>query len=398
MFESVCMRHTRLYENREPLDFGFLAELLLFYQNVHVVVDEGGLTQLARECGPSTLIELMEEEFLKVGYTNKVASIENIPALEILRPNTFWIRDGSLNLDQVAPQIFSKVAGGPGYGRQLGRRFAELASTFDYGSDYITAWRTDIVDADYVYPAVVESLRVIAPTYRVPRDFRFDVIPDEDFFRVETNLDFQAITDSFYARVGEPAPLYDGGIVSGAINAGNLLMYLVDARTELLHASRDSAELAANPLNAAIIAVKWRELLRRHEASQHEIETFQQDVLADGHEIAESIRNRYRTWPELLAVLRKARVSKFKGWLQQRSPDSSLIGEYYKALTRETWIKTLPAKAFRFTICTLAGLATPTPASIAISAADSFLVDRWLGGWKPNTFVNGSLKRFARLA
>lgn len=392
MFDAICMRHARLYEAREYLDFGFLAEALLFYQNVHVIVDQGMLTQLVRECGPRTLIELMEEGFLKVSYTNKVASIQNIPELGVLRPNTFWVNDVTWDLNQMAPTIFAKIAGGPGYGRQMGRRFAELASTFDYGPEFIATWRADMLDAEFVYDSVVEVLKVIAPTYRPPRGFRFDVIPDHDFFRVETNLDFQAITESFYARTGRLPSSNDG-----AINSGNLLMYLVDARTELVHASRDNAELAANPLNAAIIGVKWRELLHAYQASQHEIETFQQDVLAAGHEIAESIRFHYRTWSELQTLLRRARESKFKDWLNQRNPDASLIGEYYKAITTETWIEELPAKTFRFVICTLAGLTAPAPLSIALSAADTFLVNRWLGGWKPNAFINGPLKQYARL-
>jgi hypothetical protein len=189
MFETICMRHARLFEDQEYLDFGFLAEALLFYQNVHLIVDQGMMEQLARECGPQTLIELMEEGLLKVSYTNRVASIENIAGLGLLRPNTFWVTDGTWDLDQVAPSIFAKVAGGPGYGRQLGRRFVELAATFEYGPDFIRTWRADMRDADFVNQSVIEVLKVVAPSYRLPRDFRFAVIPDRDFFRVETNLD-----------------------------------------------------------------------------------------------------------------------------------------------------------------------------------------------------------------
>ena len=94
-------------------------------------------------------------------------------------------------------------------------------------------------------------------------------------------------------------------------------------------------------------------------------------------------------------LLKEAR--KFKDWLQQQEPSVSLIHEYYKALEKETWLDKLPTKAIRFLIFTGGGLLVPALGSLGLSAADTFLVDRLLGGWKPNQFVNGPLKDFARL-
>ena len=39
------------------------------------------------------------------------------------------------------------------------------------------------------------------------------------------------------------------------------------------------------------------------------------------------------------------------------------------------------------------GIGTAT--GVAISAADAFLLDRLLKGWKPNQFIDDSLKKFA---
>ncbi len=57
----------------------------------------------------------------------------------------------------------------------------------------------------------------------------------------------------------------------------------------------------------------------------------------------------YRTWGDLLGLLREAR--RFKEWLRQKDLDASLIYEYNKALEKETWVGTLPTKIFRFLIC-----------------------------------------------
>ncbi len=56
-----------------------------------------------------------------------------------------------------------------------------------------------------------------------------------------------------------------------------------------------------------------------------------------------------------------------------------------------------PMKVIRFLIFTGGGLLVPALAALGLSAADAFVVDRLLGGWRPNQFVNGPLKGFARL-
>lgn len=67
MFESVCIRRQQLLDAPEPFfDLGFLAEAMLFYQNVHLIADRGILSQLVSQCGSSLVIELIEEGFLKM--------------------------------------------------------------------------------------------------------------------------------------------------------------------------------------------------------------------------------------------------------------------------------------------------------------------------------------------
>ena len=77
MFESVCIRRQQLLDAPEPLDLGFLAEAMLFYQNVHLIADRDILSQLVSQCGSALVIELIEEGFLKISYVDKLTDIRN---------------------------------------------------------------------------------------------------------------------------------------------------------------------------------------------------------------------------------------------------------------------------------------------------------------------------------
>ncbi len=384
MFESICFRHRQPLYN-EDLDICFLAEAMLFYQNVHLIADAGVIKQLAYECGPALLNEFIEEGFLKISYLEKIIGIAPYNN-GLIHPITVVPAKGEWHLEKVAPEIFSKAAGGPGYGRQLGRRFASLVPTLDIGDDAFSMIKADFSDQTYVEKAIRQLLSLLAPAYFLPQDYKFKIFKEGNCFRVDTNIDFRQANDSFnkcWQKEGELLTDY------------SLLIYLFDARNDLIFASKSNSELATSPGIASVIDTKFHEILNARSKSQHNIEVFQGLELADSHEIGESLKKNYRTWREFLELLKEAR--KFKGWLQQQKQDASLIREYKKALEKDTWFGELPTKFLRFLIFTIAETALPPPLSIALSTADTFLVDPLLAGWKPNQFVNGPLKSFARL-
>ena len=101
----------------------------------------------------------------------------------------------------------------------------------------------------------------------------------------------------------------------------------------------------------------------------------------------------------MLQLLQASR--KFRHWLHQQEPDIDLIEDYYKEVTKSTWVASLPANVFRWLILSAVSVALiPVHPAVsigvgsALSAADSFLVERLAEGWKPNQFVEGSLHTF----
>lgn len=80
---------------------------------------------------------------------------------------------------------------------------------------------------------------------------------------------------------------------------------------------------------------------------------------------------------------------------------------YYERVTEGSWAAALPVKTLRWAIAVgvgaaLGGIGVNGLAISAISAglgaADMFLVERLAAGWRPNQFVEGKLRSFAKTA
>ena len=61
MFETIAIR--RLETVDRPLDVGLLAETLLFYGQIHLLLDHGSLISLLKTVGPDHLQYLLDNKF-----------------------------------------------------------------------------------------------------------------------------------------------------------------------------------------------------------------------------------------------------------------------------------------------------------------------------------------------
>lgn len=79
----------------------------------------------------------------------------------------------------------------------------------------------------------------------------------------------------------------------------------------------------------------------------------------------------------------------------EREHQKDLLKEYFKEATAATWVDGLPVKSLRWSVFTAIGLGVDalgaggvgTIAATALGAADTFLLDRLLKGWKPTQFI-----------
>jgi hypothetical protein len=294
-----------------------------------------------------------------------------------------------------APQIFEEYFGpsGKGLNRSL-RAFAKFVEPFDYPKSILDHVQAEISDPDYTRACIRGILFSVAPEYRQPTPLIFDVLVEPDSnLRIESNVDFDAANASYHIRV---SPKHS--VLSNAY----LLARLLSSRGTLELASGLSSDLLFGPMGQVIAANKLESLLRSQGERQAKFDGFTDFLVDDTRAISQAVNARQRNFEDVLKLVVQAQ--KFKEWLRKQDESSDLCAEYCREVSRLDWADKLPHKTARWFLINAAALALGIPTSpvvgtlvgLGISAADAFLLERVLKGWRPSQFVEGPLKDFIR--
>ena len=392
MFESICIR------NQSPsdvkIDLGFLAEAMLFYSDVLVIAREQMIEQLVKGCGPEILLELLQAGHLRLSYEYELTGIQTRNSgSSHERHSGVRIHSPNHALQHIAPKVFEEVTGKSGKGRRLANRFSKRVETINRGSDALSDLGSDVLDKPYVQSLVRQLIQYHAPEYKPPSPLVFEVYEDGKEYAIETNIDFSEVNKSYHLHI--PAS-------HSSMTQASLLNYILTARDNLCFASTLNADLALDPVNSQVLVTKVNGILDRYNRNLSQLSTFQDFLFDDGRAIGEAINSGQRSFKELLKLLERA--DKFRTWLKAKPPDVNLAKEYFREVTKSSWVDKLAGKSFRWALFTGAGLVfdamgaggAGTAIGLGLSAADSFILDRIIKGWKPNQFIEGPLQRFVK--
>lgn len=381
---------------------GSLAEAMLFYGKVQLLLNRGTLGSLLLQLGPDGIDRLLERPEIRLSYLRQnFATWGN--ASGGLRSLNFAIfemgnapgKKRPSNRDEIE-EVLERTLGRSAASRKRVKAITSRMSFPRVEEDMTPAQltqgaRDDLDDDHFVHDAVQSAIEILVPNYRLPPSWHFRVFKLSDgSFAVDTNLDLPAINAEHHKTTSPD---------HSSITVDYLLAFIFDSFVGTYLASRYSAEFVHDPLCSSIMRLKYVHLLRRRDKSLNEIDLFQDLHLANRN-IAGTIDAGDRSFAEFLELLDNA--SKFKAWLANTNPDRKLVAEYFEATTRETWIDKLPTKGMRWVITSGLAVAVealyPTGAAIAaaqgLSFADATVLDRVLKGWKPNQFVEGPLSQF----
>jgi hypothetical protein len=367
---------------------------MLFYSDVLVIAREQMIEQLAKGCGPAVLLELLESGHLRLSYEyeltgiqtrNSGSSHERYSGVRFHSPNHA--------LQHIAPKVFEEVTGKPGKGRRLANRFSKKVDVLNRSSDALSDFGSDLLDRSYIQSVARYLIEYHAPEYKLPDPFVFEVHEDGKEYAIETNVDFSEVNKSYHLHI---PPSHS------SMSQAYLLSYILVARDNLYFASTLNADIALDPLNSQVIVTKVNGILDRYKRNLSQLSTFQDFVFDDGKAISEAINSGQRSFKELLKLLERA--DKFRSWLKAKPSDGNLAKEYFREVTKSSWVDKLPGKSFRWAFFTGAGLVLDvmgaggvrTAIGLGLSVADSFILDRIIKGWKPNQFIEGPLQKFVK--
>jgi hypothetical protein len=409
MFDSICIQHNQ--DTGSPLDLGFLAEALLYYQHVHVSGDRASLTFLARTCGPELLLDLLQSKLLTLDYWENFAGVMSHARPGFPDRHRFQIADmPHAHLQHVAPKLLQDLVGKSGKGRRLANRLMSFVVSKSLDPTVHDQAAIDFADGNYVRDAVGEVLRGLVPEYELPSPFVFEVFqeklmagsappdpamfdanPERPYFRIESNIDFGRANELLHRRVLA---------TELSITPGYLLAFLFRTRVDVLISSVKVADMALSPTRSAVAQLKFKSLMNRTIKHEEQIEIFQDFVLQDGRAIREAVNSGAKNFADVMTLLEAA--EQFKRWIRDQPEDEDLRKAYCHDIARVSWADKLPSRTTRWAIFAAAntalGLLTTPVAGVvgglALSTLDSFLVDKIIKGWRPSQFIEGPLRTF----
>lgn len=388
MFESI------IYKNAigpGPLiDIGALAEGLIFYGRVVIVGNTGTLKDILSQIPPFIFLSLLRDGRIEFHYLADQTGVSTIPTIEgRSRHDLICFSSPDHTIEKVSLQAFKDAAGNTGSARVGASKFARLLHPLDHTGFN----QRDVLEAlsdNISTEASVEALiRIAVPDYQHSGGLRFRLERQQEGFYVDTNIDFSELNKSYHKAV--PAE-------HSSITEAYVLSLLQGAYEATYFAGTLNSEIAVAPVEQAVQAKTVEAIVRRHTQSSTQIERFVDLTLADAHAIREAVNSGAVSFSSVVKLLDSA--DKFRHWLREQPADSGLLRAYYQETVKNSWAEKLPTKSARWGVFTGIGFAVDalgagglgTAAGVAISAADAFLVDKLIMGWKPHQFVEGDLK------
>ena len=392
MFESIVLRNS---EDAGNITLGAIAEALLFYQNSRIVVGHGTLVSFARDGSLGNVLALVKEGRLQavhceetlgtVTNSHGASQAHDFGAMTLVGHEDVRGRNRAERIE-----ISLRNCGiDPRRAKAQAQAFVDAVPVKSFEKDdYVkggipNAARMDAKNRTTLKGLLRAGLAAVPGGYDAGDSLEVDYVLSDLGYFLFTNIDFAAVNKRRASMNAALEPLTPAALF-------NLIL---ESRADMHLAAFYGGDFVTTTANSAL--VRWRQahLFERADRNREAREQFSELVLADCPSIRDVIDSGERSFDEFLKVLDRAQ--KFKAWLTKANPDQKLVSQYIEALKADTWANKAPVKALRYLFSLGTGYTDPTGGIIS-GAADAFLVDRLLKGWRPNHFVDDRLKPFLR--
>jgi hypothetical protein len=393
MFQRICITEQNSNPSGENIDIGFLAEALIFYDKVTVVVHRGTLRQLLNVFTPDLLVNLLKEKVLSISYLENGFGVhtQNANTInEIHKPSTFIIEGTSL--EDFAPKVFYEIIGRKGKSRRIANAFIKNCKTIKIPDSVTQSLFQDLADQQYIDSAVSLLLEEIAPDYKNPNGIQFRVHNEGSYLRIDTNINFTAANVSYHKNISSK---------HSSLSPAHILSMLSNPWCDLHYASTYNSEIVSKASSSILLKNKFTNLFQKRSVSQDEISMFEDFVLDDSRAIREAVNAGHFSINDVINILPQAK--KFREKIAKQSPEVGLAKAYLKEVSKDSWIDKLPPKTVRWALFTGGGIALDTAGlggvgtviGASLGAFDTFIFDKLLKGWKPSQFIM-DLKKYMK--
>ncbi|WP_417266394.1 hypothetical protein [Brumimicrobium sp.] len=372
--------------NHLPTDLGQVAECMLFYERVNLICNFGFFIKLINSNQVYSFIDLMKTEGLNVYISDNVFAFGNSKIIPDW--NNIVLTSNSAHLSQFErlERMIVKTTGRRGYGRRLTSKIIDNSSPFENKAEVMQHVLADFEDNVYMKRAIAYSANEYIVNGKIESELvEFDLKKINGGILLKTNLN----TEFIESKEGQRA--FDNITILGNV---------LDTRADANIATEFGSDISTSNINTLLLEYKVNDILTRSSKNRTSLNNFSKLYLPNGKPIRNAINSNERSLTEFMRLLEKA--DKFKSWLNNFDGDKDILTEYYNAVSKESWVDKLPAKGFRWTFFTGAGILSDIAASgglgtligIGLSLGDTFLLDKMIKGWKPNSFIDNEVAKF----
>lgn len=390
MFESILLRNS---EETGNITLGAIAEALLFYQNSRIFIGPGTLISFARDDSLGEILALVKEKRLQavhceetlatITHSHGVSQAHSFGAMTLVGHEEVRGRNRAERIEISLRNIGLDAS----KARAQAKAFVDLVPSRSLEKDdYVkggipNAARMDANDHATLKGLLRVGLAAVPGGYDAGDKLEADYVLSDLGYFLFTNVDFAAVNK----RRASMNPLLE------PLTPAALLNLILESRADMHLAAFYGGDFITTTASSALIRWRQAHLFERADRHREAQDQFSELVLPDCPSVRDVIDSGERSFAEFLKVLDKAQ--KFKAWLAKANPDQNLVSEYIEAMKADTWADKIPVKALRYLFSLGTGYADPTGGMVS-GAADTFLLDRFMKGWRPNHFIDDRLKPF----
>lgn len=391
MFDHVVLRRA---ESGNPVSVGQIAEALLFYQKVHLVIDRQTLLELLRQIGAPGLLSLVARADFSAVYTEEMlGTMTNSAGASQYHDFVAFTLSGTAAGEKLStPEArLRHELEQSGVARSQSKKIAEaflkrvpirkMSGNHFVRGGIPEATRSDLNDTEYLKTAFSEILARTTGGYRPGPDLKVEIIKGQQGFFFFDNVDYERINRARAEMTPSIEPL----------TTAHILSHVQDARADLALAAHYGGDFVTSTVTSSVIRLKVDVLLQRSMINAQTRQDFAEVVLPDMPTVAEQVDSGARSFQEFLILLDKS--AKFREWLKSTNPDEGLTREYLRTISSQDWIQTSKSKTIRYLLALAADVTNPI-AGFAAGFVDNFLIEKLLSGWRPNHFIKDRLAPF----
>jgi hypothetical protein len=381
MFQSITIKSKESGELN--LDPGFIAECLLFYQEVNLLADRTNFPDIINIFGATAIKELVESKRLRIFITEEHFGVPEVD----LGGNTFYginsFTAHRTSHENTIKEGLEQYLGNTLFDKKLINDFVSITEPYLYPKETKDNIINSLKDSEFFTKSATTIINYWNPDKLInPSDVEISFTEIESpmpfkLYNLETNIDLAKYKNS---------------------SKSGILLDITNSLSNLSIIGHFNSEIADRQLYASLIQDKINSLINKYKKSQEEINSFQDIVLYKRKRIGQAIINKQLSPTEFLKLLDKS--DKFKQWLADAPEDGKIVAEYLEAIQKESILDKLPEKTAKFTLLKIAGLlldlkgagGLATLAANAIEVGDTFFLDKIANGWRPNQFIDDELK------